>query len=461
MITKSLSLWLGQKDKRKRDIDRDDFGGFDQVIILILAIVVIASYAMVSEAIAIQTSGNGEGVNATVLGTFVLLQEDPRDMSYLCVDVVLDNGAGARLDGAKIIDTDNIIHNSDRYTTTLDSYLLDHMNKFLGLVSQEGRSRNIFVYDYADTFKIKNVRFETYKRSENNPNKREQTAPFLVKLNETPDVIFPYKSKDVYIMDLLDVVPYSITDNMSITPEKFYLTKDGGEWPWCTVGWIMGMKLENNGSNPQLIKYEDFKFGDQYGWKYRPKWFTSFDPNESNPLKIGKERQSDEITLLAGETLRIGLKFEGISALSMPCELEYKNQTIQGIESDLGMIGAESNSATLQTESKNYSRPLTQEAVRNMLVYSIAPEDVVFVDGGNVTVEAEVSVLPESKNIARNVFKNLFKDPRVENVLCVTYMWIDTARGPGKKWGQKFYATKADASQIRDWRVADMEDFVR
>lgn len=305
-----------------------------KVVMLFLAIAIIAtSFAMASVSTPIRTGGNGEGVNATVLGIFVVLHEDPRFEPTLYVDAVIDTNFGGKLGNVpmmlyggkrsversdlvslKIVDTNDVIHDMGS-TSNIIAFDSDKLN----------HSRYIFTL--STPVKMKHLRFEVSKMNSTSFGWIAQT-PFLVGVNETPDIAMPYPNWDIYTKDVLNAIPSFTINNISITSEKIYLTS---EYPHCTVGWVLGLKLENQGSKPQLVNYKDFEFEDQYGWKYRPRGFTSYDPIENyqgnNIFRIN--RQPDELNLLPREALRVGLMFESISAISMPHTLEYMNQSMK------------------------------------------------------------------------------------------------------------------------------------
>jgi hypothetical protein len=50
-----------------------------------------------------------------------------------------------------------------------------------------------------------------------------------------------------------DATSNSAIDNISISPEEIYPTNEE-YFLHCVVEWFLGMRLENKGSNPQLIK---------------------------------------------------------------------------------------------------------------------------------------------------------------------------------------------------------------
>ena len=280
----------------------------------LISIAIIASLAIVAASNSNRVGGNNEGVNATVFDIFNVLGD-----SLTYVDVFIDANASVSAK-VKLVDMNDVIYDMTG----------SGMNEL-------GDGRYICAFYPPDSTKIKYIRVESTVRGEYKRFDKELT-PFLVKVNETPDIIEPHKSGDgIFEGDqkktLIEFYSSNVTsnstiNNISISPEKIYLTEAGyGKYE---VSWVLGMKLENRGLNPQVINSEDFNFEDQYGWKYRPVGFMSYNPNAVIYWYMANRESIDrKFTLLPGEALWKGLIFNKISAISMPDLLEYMNEGIK------------------------------------------------------------------------------------------------------------------------------------
>ena len=287
----------------------------------LIAITIIASFAIVS---ALNTNttlvgGNNEGVNATVFGIFKMSGD-----STTYVDVFIDANASVSSQ-VKIVDTDGVIHSgSDMNKLSGDKYIPGVAGRYICLYYLE----NPIKIKYARVESTSHVRGE-YERYD------KELTPFLINLNETPSTTFPSVGYDGYVVYSLkyslDAASNTTIHNISIIPDKFYqIAYDKG-----VIGWVLGMKLENIGANPQSIKPSDFKFEDQYGWKYRANMWLPYNFNEEGntffnyELATATDSDKEPIKILPGETLRVALRFGEVSMLSMPSALEYINGSMK------------------------------------------------------------------------------------------------------------------------------------
>ena len=121
------------------------------------------------------------------------------------------------------------------------------------------------------------------------------------------------------------------------------------------------------------------------------------------------------------------------------------------------------------------SSPLTTDYVRSMLNSSgnndtkVYAGDDVEVNNGEVLVicqrgSARYSAGFDFANVmapiyAKEVFKTLFRDPRVLKVHWSVYNWQDDGEHPRSKiWGKAYEADRAYADQVEDWNKVNMVD---
>ena len=278
---------------------------------------------------------NAEGVNVTILGIFSItggLFEN--NLNYpVFVDMSINVSPDVRDVVVKIIDTEGVTYDlGTAYFNTLGALSLHDDNNL-------GHNRYVFGYDLPASSKMKYIKFEGTTGT-------IEWTPFLVKVNETPDIIIPYGSQvhDVYgqLIYLLNVTPNSTVDNISvdnisISPERIYVIPVGRHLSAQNdvVNWFVGMKVENKGYDPRLIRYDNFKFEDQYGWEYETLGFAGYNPHAGfeNVYEYDEDYSGngldDHFTLLPGESLRIGLLLNKISGISMPRTVIYMGQSIK------------------------------------------------------------------------------------------------------------------------------------
>jgi len=287
--------------------------------VCLIVIVIIASCAIVSASNTISSGGNNEGVNATVFGIFNV----QGDIATY-VDIFIDENASVSSQ-VKIVDTDGVIHEvsgSGMNELGGDKYI------------PVGAGRYICPYYPENPIKIKYATVESTVRGEYARYNKELT-PFLINLSEVPSITFPSVEDSYAVYSLnysLNATSNTTIHNISIIPYRFYQIayKNDGD-----IRWVLGMRLENIGANPQSIKPSDFKFEDQYGWKYEANMWSPYNFNEEGStffnydLAHPTDSDKNPINILPGEMLRVALRFGEVSMLSIPSALEYMNGSIK------------------------------------------------------------------------------------------------------------------------------------